>query len=914
MKEDCQNLAIPLKLSYRIYILLVLVAVLLFAACQSRTTTMPYRFIDHYQPNEQLQQSKQKIQTIKSFDFNSDGDHEGWEPGPGIRKYEVKKGCLLLKSTNKSPFITINTDFSASEVTAIKITMKVSSGTLAELLWASDKAGQISSSNRLTFNVFNDNKFHTYYAYVEDSANWKGKITQLRLYPSNKICTMEIDSISLLNISFIKRMQLEGYDSHIIKPFIRGERRNAIFVPPPFEIEQRVNIPEKPLLDFGYGILRSAWNKEGDGVQFYIKAIDEKDKSHILFSRYIDPKHNMKDRHWFDGRIDLSQFTGQKLRLILGTKGTYSNKEPTQREPDERYDYAVWSNPEVYSNIQVKDDVSIILISLDALRKDHLGCYGYSRNTSPNIDRIAAGGILFQNAIIQSSWTLPSHASLLTSKYPSFHGAITSYEMLSSENITLAEILREKGYTTICFTEHGWLSPNFGFDQGFDTYNIMVSNIKNRVDTILRWLGRNRNRKFFIFFHTYAIHNYFHNKEEFIKPYAAELQKRLDKDINIDDLRREKDKRVYQPLYKNYLKGIYDGAIKYTDEYLGELFDTFEASLGSKGYLLILTSDHGEEFGEHGHFRHGGTLYDEMINVPLIIKMPHNGYGPKIINEQIQIIDIPPTIVDIIKEPIPEYFQGTPLLPVIKGGSRGEREQIAFSELNTQNIHIVSLRTNEYKYIYNISSPRKIPSREELYDLTKDRGETLNLKDLHPEKLRSLRELTKRFLLSSISGYTMTFVSDKNPHLFNGSVATRANFDKVYSLYTEDDDLISTNKENSRLHFKVNLGGEDKEDIIVFEVQPDDMELHIDLKLDGNSLSPARVYLGKGGENPISIPLLIDKKMLSAITYTDAYPDIDMKKAPFILFYRHEAKIHKTHRAIIDEQTRKRLKALGYLK
>ena len=889
----------------------------LFSACQSRTSTMPYRFIDHYQPSTQLLESKQKIEVIKSFDFNRDGDSEGWEPSSDITKFEIKNGYLALSSTKNVSSITIKTDFSASNVSAIKICMKKSLGISAQLLWASDKVGPISRNNMTKFTVIDDKKFHTYYVYVEDLPNWKGMITKLRLMPgfvpSKKRSNIEIDSIALLNIPFIKRMQLEGFQSGLIKASIQGEFRNAICAPPPSEIEQRVRIPQKPLLDFGYGVLPSAWNKEGDGVQFYIKAIDEKDKIYFLFSNYIDPKHSEKDRRWFDGSIDLSQFTGQNLRLILGTRGTNSKEQPSSQKPDERYDYAVWSNPEVYSNTKGKDDISIILISLDALRKDHLGCYGYSRDSTSNIDRIAAGGILFQNAISQSCWTLPSHASLLTSKYPSFHGATNSYDKLSGENITLAELLREKGYTTIGFTEPGWLNPVFGLDQGFDTFNSRTGEVKNRVASIQRWLERNKHRKFFMFFHTYSIHNYFFEKEEFVQPYALERQKKLEKGVNIIDLRLEKDKRVYQPLYKNYVKDIYDGAIKYTDKHLGKLFDVFEASLDSKDYLLILTSDHGEEFGDHDHFRHGMTLYDEMINVPLIIRMPDSQYKSKIINEQVQLIDIPPTIFDLINEPIPEFFQGTSFLPLIKGKAREERQQITFSELDNSNYHLISLRTNEYKYIYNIASPRKKIPREELYYLIKDRGETQNLKDSKPDMLESLSEVTRLFLLKSVSGYIMTFVSDMNPHIFSGSIITRANFNEIKRLYTENDDLISTNEEKSRLDFTINLECEDK-DIIVFEVQPDDMDLLLDIKLDGEILPSERVYLGESGKNPASIPLLIDKKMLASITFTDAYPIIAVENAPFIIFYKHKARIHKRKPAIIDEELRKKLKALGYFK
>ena len=151
----------------------------------------------------------------------------------------------------------------------------------------------------------------------------------------------------------------------------------------------------------------------------------------------------------------------------------------------------------------------IILISLDTLRADHLGAYGYHRDTSPSIDVLAKEGVVFENAVVQSPWTLPSHMSIMTSLYPSFHGLTDkdSFLPLSDEYVTLAELLKKGGYKTGAFTDGGFVSAKFGFDRGFDTYYDQGGGIKTILPEAKKWLGLLKSEPFFLFIHCYDIHS-----------------------------------------------------------------------------------------------------------------------------------------------------------------------------------------------------------------------------------------------------------------------------------------------------------------------------------------------------------------------------------------------------------------------
>jgi arylsulfatase A-like enzyme len=310
----------------------------------------------------------------------------------------------------------------------------------------------------------------------------------------------------------------------------------------------------------------------------------------------------------------------------------------------------------------------IILISLDTLRADHLGAYGYHRNTSPSIDALAKESVVFERAVVQSPWTLPSHMSIMTSLYPSFHGLTDkdTFLSLSDEYVTLAELLKKGGYKTAAFTDGGFVSAKFGFDRGFDTYYDQGGGIKAILPKAKKWLDLLKSEPFFLFIHCYDIHSPYNPPPPYNTmfhdfPYTGKvipsnrmltslLNNRLD--INIDDV--------------NHIIAFYDGGIRYTDTMIGE----FLSYLNDRGLydnsLIILTSDHGEEFYEHGSILHWQLYFKPDLHVPLIMHVPEFSTREIRVEKLVRSIDLLPTILDIAGLPNHRQAQGRSLLPLIR--------------------------------------------------------------------------------------------------------------------------------------------------------------------------------------------------------------------------------------------------------
>jgi arylsulfatase A-like enzyme len=358
----------------------------------------------------------------------------------------------------------------------------------------------------------------------------------------------------------------------------------------------------------------------------------------------------------------------------------------------------------------------IILISLDTLRADHLGAYGYYRDTSPFIDAFAKESVLFEHAVVQAPTTLPSHMSIMTSLYPHSHG-VKRDRSLPPENLTLAELLQQGGYKTAAFADGGWMRPVFGFSQGFEIYDgenkIGIAKILPKAK---KWLAENRSHPFFLFVHCYDIHSPYDPPPPYntmfqdavytgsFAPTTGNLRLAAFNQIQLtdQDLRHTID--------------LYDGGIRYTDDMLGEFFAYLRNSGLYDNSLIIVTSDHGEEFMEHGSFLHWQLYYRPILHVPLIMHVPALSTEEARIDELVQSIDILPTILDFTGLPGHPDAQGRSLVPLIKANQgffyqllrRAEKFikndfPVAFAEVHnyTMRGRNVSVISDGYQMIYN---------------------------------------------------------------------------------------------------------------------------------------------------------------------------------------------------------------------
>lgn len=269
---------------------------------------------------------------------------------------------------------------------------------------------------------------------------------------------------------------------------------------------------------------------------------------------------------------------------------------------------------------------NLILVSVDTLRPDHLGAYGYDRPTSPELDAFAAAGAVFEQAVSTALWTLPSHASMLTGRYPANHGLRGLGSRPEDGVPTLAEALRAAGYRTVAFVNSTYFAERYGMRRGFDAFEY-VKEDKSQVRPSLvtlnaaNWLAAVDDEPFFLFLHVYDVHSDYRAlprfSRMFLRPYEGRFDGSTEQLIDVQD----EGARI-GPADIRRLIDLYDAGIRQTDMVLGQLFDLLDELELADHTLVIVTSDHGEEFFERGSVLHGSGMYDELFRVPLLVRGP----------------------------------------------------------------------------------------------------------------------------------------------------------------------------------------------------------------------------------------------------------------------------------------------------
>jgi arylsulfatase A-like enzyme len=534
--------------------------------------------------------------------------------------------------------------------------------------------------------------------------------------------------------------------------------RNALVCPPQTNLTYRIQVPTGGKFSFGYGaaFYDYAQSEQAGGsgsAQLVIKAKEAFHSSQTIFSVEVSrPKPN-KETPWKEAKIELDKFAGKKVELSIETRTLSPNHSV--------YPFLYISNPVILSGSHPSmKEPSIILIAADALRADHLGCYGYGRRTSPAIDQFARESVLFEDAFSQASWTLPALASVFTSLYPSFHGATVWTTRLSSSIAPLPQILKRNGYATAATVNNPYLYPLYGLSEGFDFYSYGQSNIEDELQTITQRLNSLGNRKFFFFIHFLSPHSPYQAPHPFGDAFGASDDPKLDASNSTLNSIETSGRRLSAD-DRNYLISQYDGKLLYLDDVLNRLFTRVKQLGLYENTLIIFLSDHGEQFQEHGHLLHGNSLYQEELRVPLIMKLPSSyGLAAGRFPGTVRSIDIPATILDLIHVPLPDSFQGRSLAPFLR--EKPFEDDVAFAELNTAGL--LAIRKGPYKYIAKQSQQgsgaQKKPGSptgqsgdlEELFDLIKDSSEMHNLSasrldilEIFRREKKTLMEFSARF-------------------------------------------------------------------------------------------------------------------------------------------------------------------------
>jgi len=387
-------------------------------------------------------------------------------------------------------------------------------------------------------------------------------------------------------------------------------------------------------------------------------------------------------------------------------------------------------------------DCNIVLILIDALRPDHLPCYGYDEDTAPAIDRLAGRGIIFGNAISQSSWTKASVASLFTSLYPHNHQAKKWRDVLPLEITTLAEELKRHGYRTFAVQTNTFIQTRHNFDQGFDEYvesaypectaDLVVDRAMEFFDGI-----EAEPKKFFAYLHFMDTHFPYDAPEAYQRKFID------DDHVGYFDLTKVPLKNIRSGAMqlfaedKAHIQALYDAEIRFVDDQIRELIDRLKQSGLFDDTLFIITSDHGEEFWEHGGFEHGHSMYNELLRVPLIICHPGLETRKKI-GQLVRLIDVFPTLMGILDLDTEAEMMGVDLSEILAADKEIDLGLLGFSEAILYGDEKKAIQSAHFKFIKRMGTPVY-----ELYDLDKDRRERNDLRKKRNEFKKLFHEYRK---------------------------------------------------------------------------------------------------------------------------------------------------------------------------
>ena len=373
---------------------------------------------------------------------------------------------------------------------------------------------------------------------------------------------------------------------------------------------------------------------------------------------------------------------------------------------------------------------NLLLISIDTLRADVLGCYGNPRPASPAIDAFARQGALFEVAVAPSPWTLPSHASLLTGLYPLRHAATTFRRKLPTRIPTWAGWLRRHGFFTAAVTNTLYVSRRFGLHRGFERFVYVRDGPDERQPSDVEarateWLSEGLPEPFFLFLHFFDAHASYGAQPTFesmfVGPYDGDADGSLEQLLQASEGDREFDAEDAR-----HLIDLYTAGVRQMDEGIGRLLTLLEQLGHVDDTIVILTSDHGEEFLEHGEVLHAHTQYEEVLRVPLIIRGPGVPAGVRV-SQTVSLVDVMTTALALAGVPLPSDPDGVDLSPLLGGGADPFEDRFFFGEASFKNT-TSSVRYRNFKLIHDHGSDTYA-----LYDLEADPGEHHDVKGDHRE-------------------------------------------------------------------------------------------------------------------------------------------------------------------------------------
>jgi arylsulfatase A-like enzyme len=536
--------------------------------------------------------------------------------------------------------------------------------------------------------------------------------------------------------------------------------RESVVSRSPETIRWPVTLPDRPRLSLSLATL------DERPVTFRVAVQPDEGAPVQVLERTLTTPHR-----WEEAEADLDPWRGRKVTLSLaldaespGTLGVWAAPTVVCRRPPQ--------------TAQARGDKAdrpqaVILIMTDTLRPDRLDAYGNPRQTAPTLTRLAREGALFRDAQSQATWTKVAAPVLLTSLYPLTTGVRDFTDRVPSTAVTLAEAFRKGGYTTLGFTSAPFTGTFSNMQQGYEElYESPLTLASSKTarpitDLLLPWLDHHREEPFFAFVHYFDPHQPYRPDPPFDRLWGepawagehdADNQKAI---AAIQDPERQSESMPMPVDFK--AAGVdlatfrereltwYDGSIREMDTELERLMERLRELGLDQRTLLVFTSDHGEEFFEHGLEGHGQTAYQELTHVPLVVRYPGVVPSSQVIDETVSLIDVMPTMLALSHLPVPEAVQGQSLTSLMKAkaGTGSWKPRPVFTDRPAAP-HFASPapRSNEsfsviyegWKLVWNTRRPAGAPEYE-LYDHHRDSGDTRDVAAQHPDVVRKLARL-----------------------------------------------------------------------------------------------------------------------------------------------------------------------------
>jgi arylsulfatase A-like enzyme len=573
--------------------------------------------------------------------------------------------------------------------------------------------------------------------------------------------------------------------------------------------------------------------------------------------------------------------------------------------------------------------LNVIIIGVDTLRPDHLGCYGYRRETSPVVDRLAAGGVLFENVISQSPWTSPSFASVFTSLYPTQTGLVSVGTTMRTTFPTLGSLLQESGYATGAIINAAVLKPEFGTARGFDYYYMTPETGRIADGTTrdaLAWIDSvPGGQPFFLFAHYYDPHEPYAPPAPYATFFEETYSGHIGNTFVLHDHFPDVKGMNFAPLAAltdadwDHIRALYDGEIRFTDTAIGALLDGLRERRLEAKTLVVFLSDHGEEFYEHEGFGHGHELYGEVIRVPLILRLPETLPRGLRVKRQVRLIDVMPTVLEVLGIESGGHMEGESLLGHIEGsredepgGGRLFESGTAYTEGMLRGPEKKSVTAYPYKIIYNQDT-----AGEMLFNIASDPGEREDLAAAETEPLAAMEDLLFGAMFNLSDTWYIEMNAGGEPHRFDLSLTSekQPGVGLIYLYKAVDaggrvrsiDDLVAPGRRDHELRIEnLNLTGSLT---LAVKAGPENFPVHFHLEIEGRP-AVEETYLGPdlGSLGRMPFTQRANKPKLKSRGIPENRPE-----PPYFLVWLTEGRYRGETAIELNEETRKELRAIGYI-